>query len=184
MLPPARRRSAARRPAASAATSSKGRTRPSKSSISARAKASSRIRRRRPDARISRPKRTSKTVMAVVHTDSGGRRSSHVRTTRSGSRCMTAERIFVSNRITVRAQPDAPDGRAALGSVSEGRHQQSGRPGANQEATEDRSHLSQHCGESREPLLPCSDHAGGHGAEAAPSRHRPTDAPPVAPCAR
>lgn len=102
---PWRRRLAAISPAASAAGSSKGRTRPSKTSCKAKVKASSNFSRRLPFSRMESPRRISKTVMAVVQMDSRAWRSNQFTTVGSGVSCITAERMLVSRIIMPRNLP-------------------------------------------------------------------------------
>ena len=91
--------------AAIAAGSSKGSTRPAKSSVRVRSNACASFLRRRPVASNSRPSRISTTVTEVVHTDSGGHRSSQAITRSSGEESIMAEITLVSRRIILRTRP-------------------------------------------------------------------------------
>ncbi len=111
---PARWRRATTSPAASAAATSKARTRWSRSSLRTRSKASSRRRRRREGVKSSKPVRISNTVTDVVQIDSDGWVSSQSTTAVSGSDRMSADSTLVSSRIMVslRGPPLVPGGHA------------------------------------------------------------------------
>ncbi len=100
-------------PAATAAATSKERTRWSRSSFRTRSNAASRCRRRRDGVRSSKPVRISNTVTDVVQIDSDGCASSQSTTTVSGSDRMSADSTLVSSRIMAPGGPPlAPGGHA------------------------------------------------------------------------